>query len=253
MSSCCCLSLGGNLGDVPQTFARALDVLAAHPAIQLDQVSRFHRTRPVGPQAGEEYVNAAATLQTSLLPLELLDILQQTERHLGRRREIHWGPRTLDLDLIFYGSEIVVQPRLVVPHPACWYRRFVLDPLVEIAPQVVHPLNQQTVAGLRQQLLGPLSMALAGGTAAIRRELRSRLSPEYPTVEFHDWEPVVDFSRRPVFVVWLGDSSEPAAMDENSSGSRFEDLPSESRLDASSSSESPEVFLRSVLQAALGM
>src|SRR5262245_21273994 len=122
----CLIALGGNLGAVERSFEGALQRLADAPRCALVAASRLHRTAAVGTDAGPEFLNAAAEVATELAPLELLDLLQSIERDFGRIRGTHWGPRTLDLDLLFYGSEIIDLPRLVVPHPAVWHRRFVL-------------------------------------------------------------------------------------------------------------------------------
>ena len=150
----CLISLGGNLGDVAATIDRALRRLHQPPEISVGLRSSLFRTKPVGADAGAEFVYAAAVLETSLTAHELLDRLLATETELDRVRTIHWGPRTLDLDLLFFGEAIIDdRPRLRVPHPACWYRRFVLDPLVEIAPQFVHPEKNASMAELHRQLL----------------------------------------------------------------------------------------------------
>src|SRR5262249_14782283 len=149
-------------GVVHETFGKALEKLASAPHSTVPAVSRSLPTRSIGERAGAGFLNAAAEIDTSLPPLELLDLLQSIELALGRQRTVHWGPRTLDLDLLFYGTEVIDSPRLVVPHPAAWYRRFVLDPLVEIAPRLVHPEKQVDIHALRQRLLvRPLVAAFA--------------------------------------------------------------------------------------------
>eukprot|EP00913_Durusdinium_trenchii_P008975 g8441.t1 len=159
--------MGGNLGEVAGTFDRAVESLRQHPQITVDAVSPIHQTTPVGADAGAPFLNAAAAIQTDLEPLALLDELQRIEAENGRRRERHWGPRTLDLDLITYGDAVVELPRLTVPHPACWYRRFVLDPVVDIAPDVRHPLRHVTFRELRERLLPrPLLFGVAGSEQA---------------------------------------------------------------------------------------
>lgn len=156
----CALSMGGNLGDVSATMRRARHLIAAMRAVTNVRVSRLYRTTPMGASAGGPFLNAAVVLDTSLSPLELLDRLQEIERECGRVRTIRWGPRTLDLDLIFYGEDVVQVEdegtnafRLIVPHPAMWHRRFVLDPLVELIPDAVHPVFGLTLTLLRARLL----------------------------------------------------------------------------------------------------
>lgn len=146
------ISLGGNQGNVKETFVKALKRLAESPDVQLIEISQYYSTTPVGAEAGEQFVNAAATLETSLAPGQLLDLLQQIEAESGRVRTIHWGPRTLDLDIILWDEEIINTNRLTVPHPACFYRQFVLQPAVEIAADWLHPLAEQTLEELNMKL-----------------------------------------------------------------------------------------------------
>ena len=150
----CLIGLGGNLGNVPQTIVGALQSLSQSPGVQVERWSSLYPTAPVGSAAGSEFTNAAAQLETTLSAQELLNCLLAVENQFGRERHIEWGPRTLDLDLLFFGSEVIdVPPVLHVPHSGCWYRRFVLDPLFELVPDFVHPEKQQTIAELRDRLL----------------------------------------------------------------------------------------------------
>jgi 2-amino-4-hydroxy-6-hydroxymethyldihydropteridine diphosphokinase len=247
----CFISLGGNLGNVSQTFDRALEALEGADDASIVATSTFHKTHPVGHSAGA-FLNAAAEIETSLPPLALLDRLQQIEHQLGRIRTVHWGPRTLDLDLLFFGSEIIDSPRLTVPHPAAWYRRFVLDPLVEIAPRFVHPEKHADIVALRERLLPrPMIVALTGGEANPRMDLARRLKSEFSNVLILDDVDLVrlyrDVDSAPAVTVWLGNSGP-----ENPTAVGFEQLPLVSRLDATKSPESAADFVRHVLQSALG-
>jgi 2-amino-4-hydroxy-6-hydroxymethyldihydropteridine diphosphokinase len=247
----CYISLGGNLGNVSQTFDRALEALKGADDASIVAVSTFHKTHPVGPSAGA-FLNAAAEIETRLAPLALLDRLQAIEHHLGRVRTVHWGPRTLDLDLLFFGSEIIDSPRLAVPHPAAWYRRFVLDSLVEIAPRFVHPEKQADIQALRERLLPrPMIVALAGGEAIARTDLAKRLKSEFANVlVVDDFDSAVlqgDSGIAPALAIWLGNSGR-----EDSTAVGFEQLSLLSRLDATKSSEPAADFVRHVLQSALG-
>ena len=123
------LALGGNLGQVAETIRWAGDQLSAHDQIHDLQTSGLYETAAVGGQAGAAFLNAAIRCQTSLSPDELLAVCQSLEDAAGRVRQLHWGPRTLDVDIVGFDDLIVEHPQLMLPHPAAWYRRFVLDPL----------------------------------------------------------------------------------------------------------------------------
>lgn len=244
----CFIALGGNLGAVSDTFRRAMEKLDAVPHLTVRQMSRIYRSAPVGEQAQEEFCNAVAEIETNLEPLALLDLLQIVETELGRKREVHWGPRTLDLDLILYGDEVVDHPRLQVPHPACWYRRFVLDPMAEIAGGVFHPERQITFAELRSRILArPLPVALAGATDSVRNELMESLSDEFPDAAISQWNVTDSTGSHPALLIWLGNVPE----DNDTQQTAFGTLPISSRLDATSTNEDPVTFLRHVLQSAL--
>lgn len=129
------VGLGANLDDPAGQLRRALKALSNLPACRLLRHSSLYRTPPLGPPGQPDYVNAAALLETELTPLELLDALQGIERAQGRRRDgERWGPRTLDLDLLLFGSRVLDSERLRLPHPQMHRRAFVLIPLAEIAP-----------------------------------------------------------------------------------------------------------------------
>jgi len=133
------IGLGSNLDDPVQQLHRAWAALAQLPQTQRVACSRFYRSAPLGPQDQPDYVNAVAALDTTLAPAALLDALQAIEAAQGRMRLRRWGPRTLDLDLLLYGSETLATPRLTVPHPGLAERNFVLYPLAELAPGLVLP------------------------------------------------------------------------------------------------------------------
>ena len=117
----CFLGLGGNIGDVGQTFAAVLrDLASLDEPLTVVQASHIYRTLPVGEDAGGEFRNAAVEIGTDLSPHKLLALLQSLERAHGRTQDVHWSPRPLDIDLILYGDQIVDSSRLEIPHPACW-------------------------------------------------------------------------------------------------------------------------------------
>ncbi len=149
------IALGSNLespwGDSVSTLRAACDRIGAHPAIALQRCSSFYRTSPLGPPQ-PDYVNACVVVQTRLGAIALLDELLAIEQAFGRERLTHWGPRTLDLDLLLYNTERIDHPRLQVPHPGMVDRSFVLVPLAEIAPDWIHPLTQMSILKLRQAL-----------------------------------------------------------------------------------------------------
>jgi 2-amino-4-hydroxy-6-hydroxymethyldihydropteridine diphosphokinase len=147
------IALGSNQGDRRDYLDRAIQALQEHPRIDVTQVSSYHETAAVGGPPGQpNFLNAAAELKTDLSARDLLNALLEVERSLGRVRQERHGPRTIDLDLLLYGDEVLQEPGLVVPHPAMHEREFVLGPLAEIAPQAIHPLLDASVQDLLEGL-----------------------------------------------------------------------------------------------------
>ena len=143
------IALGSNLGDRARCLQDAADLLRAF--ISGLRLSTFHDTAAVGGRGDEpRFLNAAAIGTTGLEALALLARLLETEQRFGRERPYANAPRTLDLDLILYGGEVIDTPRLVVPHPRFRERRFVLAPLAEIAPDWIDPVTHRTMADLLQ-------------------------------------------------------------------------------------------------------
>ncbi|MGD0516220.1 MAG: 2-amino-4-hydroxy-6-hydroxymethyldihydropteridine diphosphokinase [Thermoguttaceae bacterium] len=169
----CLIGLGSNLGNRREIIEEALAKLRRLPGIQVLGVSSFRETAPIGGPADQPpYLNAAALIDSSLQPRDLLALLQQIETEAGRRRKETWGPRTLDLDLLLYGELVLSTPTLTLPHPRMAWRRFVLEPAAEVAGQMRHPLIGWTVAGLLEHLNTALPyVAVAGPIAAGKTHL----------------------------------------------------------------------------------
>jgi 2-amino-4-hydroxy-6-hydroxymethyldihydropteridine diphosphokinase len=141
------LSLGSNLGDREKYLREAIVRLGTLGIIT--QISAFYETQPVEVQNEQPwFLNCALAMETKLMPLEFLSRMLAVEQSMGRMRTEPKGPRTIDIDIVFFGNEVLDTPELTVPHPAMHQRRFVLQPLAEIAPDVVHPVLKQTVREL---------------------------------------------------------------------------------------------------------
>ena len=145
------VALGANLGDREATFSAAIAALEQEPDLLLVAASGVYETPPLGPPGQAPYLNAVLALQAWLSPVALLERLQAIESALGRDRgpsAVRWGPRAIDLDLLFFGERCVSLPELEVPHPRLHERAFVLVPLADIAPALVHPVRGGTVEAM---------------------------------------------------------------------------------------------------------
>ncbi len=142
--------MGSNVGDRRAHLLAAVDAASRLPGTGVVAVSSFRDTLPVGPVLQDNFLNAAMLLETALSPEALLEALHAIERSRGRRREaeVRWGPRTLDLDLLVHGRTVVEGPSLTLPHPRLHERGFVLEPLEEIAPDLVVPGREVSVGVL---------------------------------------------------------------------------------------------------------
>ena len=147
------IALGANLGDRAGNIAAALEKLQQTPQVKLTKVSALIENPAVGgPSDSPPFLNAAAEIVTSLSARAILDRLLEIEREIGRIRREKWGPRSIDLDLLLYGDEIIDEPGLTVPHPLMHQRLFVLEPLAQIAPGAIHPVLERTIEQLRDDL-----------------------------------------------------------------------------------------------------
>jgi 2-amino-4-hydroxy-6-hydroxymethyldihydropteridine diphosphokinase len=147
------VALGSNLGDRELSLDKALDLLSRMPGVKVTAVSNFIDNPAVGgPPDSPPFLNAVAEIETTLSPDELLQRLLDLEKQMGRVRRERWGPRMIDLDLLFYGDQSISNDDLTIPHPRLHERRFVLQPLMEIAPQFMHPALNKTVSQLLAEL-----------------------------------------------------------------------------------------------------
>lgn len=136
---CAALALGSNVGDSSATLQGAVDALAAAPGVEVLAVSHVVETDPVGGPDQDDYLNAVVLVATSLEPLRLLDVAQGVEEMFGRTREVRWGPRTLDVDLLAFDDLVLASERLDLPHPRAHERGFVLVPWFDVDPEGVIP------------------------------------------------------------------------------------------------------------------
>jgi 2-amino-4-hydroxy-6-hydroxymethyldihydropteridine diphosphokinase len=145
MSNKAYIGVGSNLGSAITNCRQAIALLTDHPKIKVISRSSFYETEPVGPQDQNWFVNAVVEVETSLEPLALLDALLAIEVEMGRISDEKWGPRIIDLDILLYGNLILKNYRLEIPHPEMIHRRFVLAPLAELTPNLIHPTANKTI------------------------------------------------------------------------------------------------------------
>ncbi|MCQ2493223.1 MAG: 2-amino-4-hydroxy-6-hydroxymethyldihydropteridine diphosphokinase [Lachnospiraceae bacterium] len=146
------LSLGSNMGEKQKFIDDAIEALKKQNHTKVAAVSDMLITKPYGPVEQDDFINCAVEIKTLLSPVKLLDFLHETEQAADRKREIHWGPRTLDMDIVFYDEEVISTTNLIVPHVDMHNRFFVLKPMSQIAGFYRHPILGKTV----QQMLNEL-------------------------------------------------------------------------------------------------
>jgi len=146
------IGIGSNLGDKLENCRRAMEAIGADARNRLIRRSRFYRTEPVGKKDQEWFINAVVAVETTMRPRELMEFLLSVEKGMGRIRQERWGPRIIDLDILFYGDRVLDEEGLQIPHPRLHERRFVLAPLKDMAPGLLHPVFRRTVAEILEEL-----------------------------------------------------------------------------------------------------
>ncbi len=147
-----CLSVGSNMGDRKLNISQALRNLESRKTIRNMRVAELIETEPYGYTEQDMFLNTAVVLETTETPESLLSVLQQIEKDGKRERTVHWGPRTIDLDIVLFGNRVVQTEQLTIPHKEMHLREFVLEPLSRIAPWARHPVYGKTVSELREEI-----------------------------------------------------------------------------------------------------
>lgn len=148
------LGLGSNMGDKKGHLEEAIALLEKDEMTKVEKISSFYETAPVGEVEQDDFLNGAVQIKTLRTPEELLSLVAQVEKEGKRERVIHWGPRTIDVDILLYDNLVVNEENLQIPHPEMTKRGFVLEPLTEIAPYALHSLTGKRIAELWQELKG---------------------------------------------------------------------------------------------------
>ena len=158
------VALGSNIGDRLGFLQKAMDALGSAPGFEVRTVSSVYETEPVGKRDQRQFLNAAVELNSLMSPEDALANLKQIEQAVGRTLSERWGPREIDLDLIYVQDLVVDRPELVLPHPEVANRRFVLTPLAEIAPEFVDPLRKRSLSELLASCPDPNSVVKISST-----------------------------------------------------------------------------------------
>ncbi len=145
------IALGSNIGEREENLDTAIDLLHHAESIEVKGVSAYYNTAPVGYINQPDFLNAVVAVKTVLDPHALLEICQDIEKKLKRIRTIRWGPRIIDVDILLYGDKVIDDTELTIPHPRMHERDFVLTPLCDIAPEVIHPVLGVTMDELRKK------------------------------------------------------------------------------------------------------
>lgn len=142
------LSLGSNIGDKKRYLENAINAINGSEDCRVSKISPFYITKPVGGVKQDDFLNCCIEIETLLTPHELLYFINKIENDNGRERLVHWGPRTLDIDIVLYEDRIIYDDELIIPHKEMSNRRFVLEPLNDIAPYKIHPVLNRSVSEL---------------------------------------------------------------------------------------------------------
>lgn len=146
------IGIGSNLGNKLKNCLQAIDIISKIDGCRLAGQSRFYRTEPVAVEGQEWYINGAVSLEADISARNLLERLQHIEVDMGRPEHRKWDPRIIDLDLLLFGSDIIEEENLAVPHPLMHLRRFVLIPMTQLAPDLVHPVLGKTMIELLDEI-----------------------------------------------------------------------------------------------------
>lgn len=174
----CLIGLGSNLGDRLALLETAIQELRRDDGLRVVRQSRWHETAPAGGPPGQHaFLNGAVLVETELTPQGVLELLKQIERGSGRQRLQRWGPRTLDLDLLLFDDLVLETPELTLPHPRMAWRRFVLEPAAEVAPDMIHPTTGWTIGRLLEHLnTAAPYVAIAGPVGAGKTRLAEQFA-----------------------------------------------------------------------------
>jgi 2-amino-4-hydroxy-6-hydroxymethyldihydropteridine diphosphokinase len=146
------LGLGSNIGDRPANIERACRLLSTVEGVRLVRISSLVETKPVGYEDQPDFINAVMEIETALAPRGLLTAIKEIERRMGRTPTVRFGPRIIDIDILLFGQRVIDEPNLTIPHPRMHERRFVLEPLAEIAPDVVNPVTGKRAVEILNEL-----------------------------------------------------------------------------------------------------
>jgi 2-amino-4-hydroxy-6-hydroxymethyldihydropteridine diphosphokinase len=177
------LAVGANLGDRAAALRKTLELIAVLPGTQLLARSTWHETVPVGgPEGQASFLNGAVLVESLLAPGDFAAAMQDIERQLGRERVVRWDARTIDIDLLLYGDQIIDTAGLQIPHPRMSFRQFMLAPAAEIAGEMIHPTSGWTIAALLHQLHSrPRTVAVIADDTNIKKWLEAELTREFST------------------------------------------------------------------------